>query len=133
MSAGTSTAPRVSSGWGTSVRALLRGVVGTGAVDEVNGFSKKLHKRVYAETGLSDDGSKRTPVQLFVIRHDERGGRIVSSEYHVTARLALHVESGAFKRPHVLAAGDDGQAAHTVTTSRRSTGASRPSSASTSR
>ena len=44
------------------------------------------------------------PVQLFVIGHDERSDRIVSPEYHVAALPALHIESGAFKRPHALAA-----------------------------
>lgn len=57
-------------------------------------MSQQIHELIDTESCLSNDGSERTSVQFFMIRHGDLGERLIPAEDHMAAFLTPEDESG---------------------------------------
>ena len=92
--------------------------------------SEQPEEILNVQSGLADDGSQRSPIELPVIRHNHLCERGVASEDHVAAFLPLQDEASPCQSSRAFSSRYAGQPAHTATTSvsKRSSGTGRPSS-----
>ena len=80
-----------------------------------------------AKPGLTNDGTQGAAVQLFVVRDDHLGKRVIAAQDNVAAALANNTEAKPAQDGNAFLTGELGQFAHTATriASKVSTGTGR--------